>query len=117
MKKRLTIIVLVMALGGWLAAGDNQRGGRQHPRPRDLEQRVAELEQLVYAQSQQIEAQQAQIDRFAPLADEMEVITMSDGSRILHIPTAGFWVSGHLSQVNYLSVVGNIYLLGQIIYP
>lgn len=125
MKTRLSLIAVVL-VAAWMSFGDNQRPVRQptpreeavrHPRPRDLVERVEQLEQLVYSLQSQVISQQEQIERFAPLADEMEVITWSDGSRDIVIRNASLFLDrGNLQAVNLLAVE-NIYLFGEVIYP
>ena len=115
MKMKLSLIVVAMIAATWLAVGDS-------PRVRSMEQRVSELEQIVVAQqsqmvalNNQVASQQWEIDRFAPLADEMEVITMSDGHKIVAFPEAELWVSGPMSQMVDLVIIGNLYHYGSIV--
>ena len=116
MKMKLSLIVVAMIAATWLAVGDS-------PRVRSMEQRVSELEQIVVAQQSQMEglnnqvsSQQWEIDRFAPLADLMEVVTWSDGSKSIKVTSGGFWIAGGNLQAENLLAVGNIYLFGEIIH-
>ena len=112
---KLSLIVVAMIAATWLAVGDS-------PRVRSMEQRVSELEQIVVAQqsqmvalNNQVASQQWEIDRFAPLANEMEVITMSDGQKAVTFPEATLLVGGHMSQIEDLVIIGNLYHYGSIV--
>ena len=104
---KLSLIVVAMIAATWLAVGDS-------PRVRSMEQRVSELEQIVVLQSQQLAAQQSEIDRFAPLADVMEVYTSPAGWKTLYVNMDTVFEGG-LQANKWLSVIGNLYLFGEFV--
>lgn len=108
MKTKLTMIGLVLAIGGWMAIGDS-------PRARSLEQRVTDLEQLVVMQSQRLDAQQAQLDRVLPLADEIEITTTSSGWRWVDIPRASLWIGQGIVQADNVVATHNLYYIDDLI--
>lgn len=107
MKTKLAVIGLAMALGAWMAIANS-------PTVRSLEQRVSELEQMVGQLNQVVASQQQEIERFAPLADEMEIKIWDDGTKDV-VVNCNMWIHGGTQSDKWFTCGGNIYS-GESIY-